>query len=233
MDQGGRIHVTADRRGDVAVVCVRDEGIGIAPEHLKQVFDLFSQIDRSRHQSQNGLGIGLALVRCLVEMHGGRIEAHSAGLGQGSEFIVYLPLAGLAALSSAEPAESPRSPSACRILIVDDNRDAADSLALLVEGQGAEVSVAYEGGGALAMMHVFNPDLVLLDLGMPGMDGYEVARRIRQLPNGQGITLIAVTGWGQDDDRRMGRDAGFDHHLVKPVSLAILQPLIASATREE
>jgi len=234
MDRGGNIQVAAERRGDQAVVRISDEGIGIAPEHLPHVFDLFSQIDRSLNRSQSGLGIGLALVRRLVEMHGGRIEAHSEGLDKGSEFIVELPLAAPEPERGTEPEAPvpPPFPSACRILVVDDNRDAADTLVLLVEALGAVVRVAYDGAGALEVVPAFNPDVMLLDLGMPGMDGYEVARRIRQLPDGQDIQLIAVTGWGEEKDRQLTRDAGFDHHLVKPVAYSVLRELLASVAQK-
>jgi CheY-like chemotaxis protein/two-component sensor histidine kinase len=233
MDRGGNIQVAAERRGDEAVVRIRDEGIGIAPEHLPHVFDLFSQIDRSLNRSQSGLGIGLALVRSLVEMHGGQIEANSEGLDQGSEFIVALPLAPPQPERATQP-DAPASAllSSCRILVVDDNRDAADTLALLAAAWGAEVRVAYDGARALEVVPAFNPDVVLLDLGMPGMDGYEVARRVRRLPDGRDIQLIAVTGWGEEKNRQLTRDAGFDHHLVKPVAFSILRELLASVAQK-
>jgi CheY-like chemotaxis protein len=229
MDRGGRIGVAAERRGDEAMLSRRDEGIRIPAENLSRVFDLFGQIDRSVNRAQSGLGIGLALVRRLVEMHGGRVEVRSEGLGKGSEFIVHLPLA--APLPKAIPPREAapagdRSPR--RVLVVDDNRDAADTLAMLVTGLGSAVRVAYEGAAALEIVPVFDPDIVLLDLGMPGMDGYEVARRIRQSPTGANIVLVAVTGWGEEKDQHRTREAGFDLHLVKPVRLDALRALLAS-----
>lgn len=227
MDRGGCIHVAGERRGDEAMLSVRDEGIGIAAENLPRVFDLFGQIDRSLNRAQSGLGIGLALVRRLVEMHGGRVEARSEGLGQGSEFIVHLPLA--TALPSSKPPSrvaSPDIPSPLRVVVVDDNRDAADTLAMLVTGLGSTVRVAYDGPTALEILPVFEPQVVLLDLGMPLMDGYAVARRIRQSPTGTGIVLVAVTGWGEEKDQHRTRDAGFDHHLIKPVRVDALSALL-------
>ncbi|WP_139559275.1 PAS domain S-box protein [Methylotetracoccus oryzae] len=229
MDQGGRIHVTAERSGDEAMLSVRDEGIGIAAENLPRVFELFGQIDRSLNRAQSGLGIGLALVRRLVEMHGGRVEARSEGLGQGSEFVVHLPLAApVPNLAPPLAASPPGIPSPLRVVVVDDNRDAADTLAMLMTGLGSTVRVVYEGAAALEILPAFKPDMVLLDLGMPGMDGYEVARRIRQLPSEARIMLVAITGWGEDKDQQRTREAGFDHHLIKPVRLDALRELLTS-----
>ena len=229
MDQGGSIHVTAERSGDEAMLSVRDEGIGIAAENLPRVFELFGQIDRSLKRAQSGLGIGLALVRRLVEMHGGRVDAHSEGLGQGSEFVVHLPLAApMPNLAPPLAASSPGIPSPLRVVVVDDNRDAADTLAMLMTGLGSTVRVVYEGAAALEILPAFKPDMVLLDLGMPGMDGYEVARRIRQLPSAARILLVAITGWGEEKDQQRTREAGFDHHLTKPVRLDALRALLTS-----
>ncbi|PWB83735.1 MAG: histidine kinase, partial [Methylocystaceae bacterium] len=233
---GGRISLTAARSGDEAIVGVRDTGVGIPAEMLPRVFDLFTHIDR-RSDGAAGLGIGLALVRDLVELHGGRVEARSEGLGQGSEFIVRLPLAtGLASDADVAPsdAETVRSAatapgaSSHRVLVIDDNQDVADSLAMLLETFGATVCSAYSGPAALDALASFKPDLVFLDLGMPGMDGYEVARRIRERPEGQSLLLVALTGWGQAEDRSRTRAAGFDLHLVKPADLDALQELLAS-----
>ncbi|MGZ8245483.1 PAS domain S-box protein [Methylomagnum sp.] len=227
-EPGGRIQITAERQGGVAVVSIRDSGVGIPVEMLPRVFDLFAQVDRSLGRAQGGLGIGLALVRNLVEMHGGRVEAHSEGMGRGAEFKVRLPLAAtrpLAADGPQTPAVEP-GPSR-RLLVVDDNRDAADSLALLLDALDYDVRVAYDGSTALDILGAFKPAVVLLDIGMPGMDGYETARRVRRHPAGQDVTLIALTGWGQEEDRRRTQAAGFDHHLVKPVDIERLQSLLA------
>lgn len=227
MEAGGDIRFTAQRQGAAAVVSIQDTGVGIPAEALPRVFDLFTQVDRSAGRAQGGLGIGLALVRSLVQLHGGGVEALSAGLGQGSEFIVRLPLAEA---RSAEGAVSQPGPlrSLPRILVVDDNHDAADSLGMLLRFLGAETHVVYDGPAALAALQVFQPAVVLLDLGMPGMDGYEVAQQIRQQPRFQAVKLIALTGWGQAEDRRRTRTVGFDHHLTKPADLDALQTLLAS-----
>jgi PAS domain S-box-containing protein len=229
MEAGGHIWLAAERQDQEAIVSVRDSGVGIPAEALPRVFDLFTQIDCTLGRAQGGLGIGLALVRHLVQLHGGRVEAHSEGSGQGSEFIVRLPLAEALPAGTPEPEGSSlalRSPR--RLLVVDDNRDAADSLGLLLESSDTEVRVAYDGPAALAALTAFQPEVVLLDLGMPGMDGCETARHMRQHPAGRDITLIALTGWGQDEDRRRTRTAGFDHHLTKPADLDTLQTLLAS-----
>jgi PAS domain S-box-containing protein len=244
----GQIWLTARRAQGQVELTVRDTGIGIAPDMLPRVFDLFSQVDRSPGRTQEGLGIGLTLVRSLVEMHGGSVEAHSAGPGRGSEFVVRLPLAPIPAVSpeapeapavsagvaarvtraSHEPGGAQPGLATRRIALIDDNRDAADTLGLLLELRGAEVRAFYDGPAALAALETYLPTAVLLDIGMPGMDGYEVARRIRRQPRLSGVPLIALTGWGQEEDRRRAREAGFDHHLVKPVDLAALEALLAA-----
>jgi CheY-like chemotaxis protein len=211
------------------VVSVRDDGIGIAPDRLAEVFDLFTQVDRSLGRAQGGLGIGLTLVRRLVEMHEGRVEAHSDGPGQGAEFVVTLPRHGGHAPDVAMPAATPSLLAPRRVLVVDDNVDAGESLELLLRMLGADSRVVHDGESALAMLSSFRPEMVLLDLGMPGMDGYEVARRIREQPGGGAILVIALTGWGQPEDRRRTQEAGFDSHLVKPVSLGVLQSLLAES----
>jgi signal transduction histidine kinase/CheY-like chemotaxis protein len=230
---GGRIELTAERQGKEVVVRVRDQGIGIPQEMLPRIFDLFTQVDRFSGRAQGGLGIGLTVVRSLVQLHGGTVSAHSDGPGQGSEFTVRLRL-----LQESRP--SLRGESACqerpparalprgRVLIVDDNRDAAESLGMLLNIMGSEVRVVYDGAAALEAMSGFQPAVVLLDLGMPGMDGFQVARHVRQQPVLKEVTLIALTGWGQDEDRRRCREAGFDHHLVKPVDLDALEALLTS-----
>jgi PAS domain S-box-containing protein len=230
-EKGGRIKLTAGREGGEAVVRVRDTGIGISPEMLDRIFDLFMQVDAIGSRSQGGLGIGLTVVRSLVEMHGGMVAAQSAGLGHGSEFVVRLPLApadepqgGPASRAEAAPAEQP---VARKILVVDDNMDAADSLAVLLQLAGQQVQVAYDGATALARASADPPALAFLDLGMPKMDGYELARAFRAHPALQDTVLVAVTGWGQPEDRQRTTQAGFDHHLVKPVEPAALDRLLA------
>jgi signal transduction histidine kinase/DNA-binding response OmpR family regulator len=226
-EPGGRIELAVGRDGDCAVVRVRDTGVGLPPETLSSVFDLFTQVDRSLDRAQGGLGIGLTLVRRLVELHGGRVEAHSAGAGQGSEFIVTLPCLTDAPQPAAEPpparveAGGPR-----RVLVVDDNVDGAESLATLLKLLGHEVHVAHDGPAALRATADVRPEVVFLDIGLPGMDGYEVARRLRR-PGRNEALLVALTGYGQDEDRRRSREAGFDHHLVKPVDPAVLEELLA------
>jgi len=227
-NHGGVIKVTTRREGGEAVVSVKDNGIGIAPSALAQVFDMFMQVDRSTRRSQGGLGIGLTLVRSLVGMHGGSVEARSDGPGLGSEFIVRLPLMTEAALPTEASRRIQPLPSK-RILIVDDSRDGGESLAMLLRVLGAEVSLAHSGRSALDCINSFRPDVLLLDIGMPGMDGYEVARRIRANPDNRGISLIALTGWGQDEDRQRSTAAGFDHHLVKPADIDQLRQLLTVA----
>lgn len=208
---------------------VRDTGVGIPADLLPKVFDLFTRLDRSAGRARGGLGIGLTLVRRLVLMHGGSVDARSGGPGTGSEFLVRLPLAEGGARGEAAP--RPKGQKAAlagrRILVVDDHRDAADSLALLLRLLGAEAHVARDGPSALAAARAVRPAVVLLDLGMPGMDGYEVARRLRREPGWRDVVLVALTGWGQEEDRRRSREAGFDHHLVKPVDPPALEALLA------
>jgi len=234
-DPGGRIWLTAERDGRHIVIRVRDTGVGITPEMLSRIFELFVQAERRVDRSQGGLGIGLTLVHRLVELHGGTVEANSPGLGGGSEFIVRLP-----ALSDKSDTESSvqngQAPSARlpphRVLVVDDNRDAADSLALSLRLAGQEVRVAHNGPDALKLVEDFRPEIVFLDIGMPGMDGYEVARRIRTLPQCKDLVLIAITGWGQEQDRVRSQQAGFDHHLIKPVEPATVHKLLAEPTSQ-
>ena len=210
------------------MISVKDNGIGIAPNALSQVFDMFMQVDRSTRRSQGGLGIGLTLVKSLVGMHGGTVEARSEGPGLGSEFIVRLPVV-VEQASALEPTRRiPPLPSR-RILIVDDSRDGGESLATLLRVLGAEVALAHSGRHALECVDAFRPDVVLLDIGMPGMDGYEVARRIRANPANRDMSLIALTGWGQDEDRRRSVAAGFNHHLVKPADIEQLRQLLTVA----
>jgi CheY-like chemotaxis protein len=196
---------------------------------LPRIFDLFTQANRVYSRAQDGLGIGLTLVRTLVEMHGGSVEVQSEGHGKGSEFTVRLPLASGAALQHGEERNN-HSPSLAkrRILVVDDHHDAAESLGMLLEGMGAVVRTAHDGPAALDAISGWRPEIVLLDIGMPGMDGNEVARRARRRPECRDTTLIALTGWGQADDRQKSKEAGFDFHLVKPIDLRALRELLAS-----
>jgi PAS domain S-box-containing protein len=229
-DTGGRIWFDVRRDDGQVVASVRDTGIGIPAGALPRVFDMFAQAHRSAGRGQGGLGIGLTMVRSLVEMHHGSVEAHSAGVDRGSEFVVRLPLAPAAEQVSDAPQLGQARPAAPfhgqRILVVDDNRDAADTLGLLLEADGAEVRVVYDGRAALAMAESFQPTSVLLDIGMPGMDGYEVARRLRQDERFATLRIVALTGWGQDADRRQTRNRGFSHHLTKPVSIEELHTIL-------
>jgi signal transduction histidine kinase len=229
-DPGGRIWVDVWQVDGMVAVSVRDTGIGIPEEALGRVFDMFAQAHRAVGRGQGGLGIGLTMVRSLVEMHHGSVEAHSAGSGMGSEFLVRLPPAPLEDAWAERPGLAlarPNTPFAGqRILVVDDNRDAADTLGLLLEADGADVRVVYDGRAALAMAETFMPSSVLLDIGMPGMDGYEVARRLRQDERFASLRIVALTGWGQDSDRRQTRNRGFTHHLTKPVSLEDLHKIL-------
>jgi len=218
-DRGGCIQVQARHEGDQAVVEVRDTGIGIPREELARVFDLFSQVRMHQGRAQGGLGIGLALTQKLVHLHGGGIEAESAGIGQGSTFRVRLPLAAasLPAVPEPQPAGPPAPPRRPRrVLVVDDNVDAAVSLAALLRREGHEVAIGHDGWQALEEVPRFRPDVVILDLGMPGLDGIEAARRLRDMPQGRALRLVALTGWGQATDQQRTREAGFDRHLVKP-----------------
>ncbi len=226
--RGGHIGLTAEREGSDAVVRVRDDGIGIPADMLARVFEMFTQVDRASDQSQGGLGIGLTLVRRLVDLHDGSIEARSDGPGRGSEFIVRLPLVQ----PPHDPPPKAAGPRAkalhgWRILVVDDNADSADSLGELLRVLGNDVRIARDGLEAVAAAEAFRPELVLLDIGLPKLNGYDVARRIRDQPWGRAVTLVALTGWGQDEDRRRSQQAGFDLHLVKPVELAALEKLLA------
>ncbi|MDB6044777.1 MAG: hypothetical protein JWM63_3328 [Gammaproteobacteria bacterium] len=232
---GGRIAVKLTQDHGEALLSVRDNGIGLAPDTRESIFDLFSQVDRSLAQSGGGLGIGLTLVRRVLELHGGRIEARSGGLGQGSEFIVRLPVLHPSAvaprLASGSEAQS-RDPNARtrRVLIIEDNVDAADALALVVRSLGHEIAVARDAPNALALAERFRPDLALVDIGLPGIDGYELARRLRGEPRYAPLYLVAMTGYGREEDRNAARAAGFDVHLVKPAEIEALQALLANGT---
>jgi signal transduction histidine kinase len=228
--RGGRIWLTAARQEKEAVIKIRDTGTGIAPEVLPRIFEMFAQADRSKYGSAGGLGIGLTLVKRLVEMHGGAITAHSDGPGKGSEFIVRIPLASSQA-AAARPPKGKQSMKAeaglpLRILVVDDNLDSADSLGLLMKLLGNEVRIVHDGLAAVEAANEFQPRVVLLDIGLPSLNGYEAAKKIRQQPRGNEAVLIAVTGWGEDIDRQRSKQAGFDHHMVKPVDPDVLTKLL-------
>jgi PAS domain S-box-containing protein len=229
-EPNGRIWLRAEREGDTAVVRVQDTGVGVSPDKLPLLFEMFYQVDRSHERSKGGLGIGLALVRRLIEAHGGTVEARSAGVGRGSEFIVRLPvLTDQPAEPSADTAvERPVSAESARILVVDDNRDSADSLTAFLRLTGNDVYSAYDGVEAIEAAERHRPDVVLLDIGMPGMNGEEACRRIRSEPWGADMMLIALTGWGQEEDRRRTAAAGFDAHLVKPIDPADVMALLES-----
>jgi signal transduction histidine kinase len=228
-EKGGRIGLTAERQGDEVVLRVADNGTGIAPEMLPRVFDLFSQSERTLDRSDGGLGIGLTLVKSLVELHEGSIEAFSEGLGKGSDFVVRLPVLRLALVPSANGIRQiiPPGTTARRVLAVDDNVDAVESLARMLGLQGHEVRTAHDGPAALAAAAAFLPEVVFLDIGLPNMNGYEVARRLREQVGLKTALLVAVTGYGQAEDRRQADEAGFDAHLVKPTNQAALQALLA------
>ena len=226
-DEGGQIGVRAWREAGQAVVAVHDNGAGIAAEALPRLFEMFNRGDRSA-AGGTGLGIGLALARRLAQMHGGSIAARSGGPGAGSEFTVRLPLAPQQAPRSARGATSDAALPQCRVLVVDDNHDAADSLSMVLKLLGADVRVARSGAEALGAFADYDPAVVLLDIGMPGMDGYEVARCIRSLYPQRRTAIVALTGWGQEKDRRQAREAGIDHHLIKPADIDALRSLLAS-----
>lgn len=228
-NRGGRITVTLARDGNEAVLTCCDTGLGIPTAELENVFEMFSQVRMHQRHAAGGLGIGLALVRSLVEMHGGTVRAWSEGVGKGSTFTVRLPLLPPVRLQEGAPwsdAESNLELEASRILVVDDNVDAAMSLAMLLEINGAEVKVAFDGEQAVEVASEFAPQIIFMDLGMPKVDGLEATRRIRALPMGRAALVVAVTGWGQAADRERTQAAGFDHHLVKPISSAQIRALL-------
>jgi PAS domain S-box-containing protein len=226
-EENSRIELLLEEDGEKVAIRVRDNGVGIAADMLPGIFEIFSQVDRTLDRSQGGLGIGLTLVRSLVEMHEGSVEARSEGLGKGSEFVVRLPL--LKQIPSAPSFSNPllgEVPLPQRILVVDDNIDAADSLALLLQLRGHEIRTANHGLRVVDAVNDFQPGVVLLDIGLPGIDGFEVARRLRAIPHGEALLLIALTGYGQEDDRRRTREAGFNYHLTKPADPSVLEKLL-------
>ncbi|MDQ3273386.1 MAG: ATP-binding protein, partial [Pseudomonadota bacterium] len=238
MDRGGRIEVKARQVDDALVVTVKDSGIGIAADRLQSVFELFSQVETALSRSRGGLGVGLSLTRRLVEMHGGTVLARSEGPGLGSEFEVRLPLRAASSASLPQPAKETAADSLMaseqlRILIADDNEDACATLASLLELLGHSVRQAHDGQAAVEATADFDPQVVLLDIGMPKLNGYEACVQIRAQAGGTGRTIVACTGWGQADDRRRSHEAGFDQHLVKPVDPTVLFELLAAVVAEE
>jgi CheY-like chemotaxis protein len=234
-DPGGRIRLRASRAAGTLAVSVADDGIGITPEALPRVVDMFTQVDRGLGASRGGLGVGLSIVRSIVGMHGGSVEALSAGRGRGAEFVVRLPALVAPAASAPEP-EAPPAPLPAgaprRILVVDDNLDAAASLALLLEMKGNDVRTARDGREALGLAEQFRPEMIFLDIGLPGLDGHGVCRRIREQPWGHELPIVALTGWSQEEDRRRSRQSGFTHHLVKPAEPALIDRLLAGLPNE-
>jgi CheY-like chemotaxis protein len=232
---GGRIELSAGAQDGEAVISVKDTGVGIPPESLSKVFEMFTQIGRGAQRSQGGLGIGLALVKRLVELHGGTVEATSQGTGQGSTFVVRLPLVQDGEEQEQSPPDEHASEASCafRVLVVDDNVDAAESLAALLQLEGHDTRIAHDGDTALRIAAEFRPRVVFLDIGMPGKDGYQVARELRAQEATRDAVLVALTGWGAQEDRARSRDAGFDHHLTKPAGLAAVESVLAQIAARE
>jgi signal transduction histidine kinase/ActR/RegA family two-component response regulator len=230
-DRGGRVSLNVEVADDQAVVQVRDNGIGIAAEDLPRVFDMFAQVDTSLERSRDGLGLGLTLVKTLVELHDGSVEAHSDGPGRGSTFTMRLPIASERVEPAADSSvDRSRTVAPLRVLIVDDNEDGAESLAMLLSFGGHDTHKAHDGQQAVEAAERLRPDVVLLDIGLPIMNGYEVCRRIRREPWGKTLMMVALTGWGQDEDRHRSAEAGFDAHLVKPVDHDALVKLLQSVS---
>lgn len=229
-EEGGQITLSARREAEEVLISVVDTGIGIPPHMIQAVFDLFTQVDRTLDRSQGGLGIGLTLVRQLTELHGGTVTAKSAGTGTGAEFTVRLPVIAAVKTGVDEPESGVESsPWQATILVVDDNVDSADTMSRLLQSLGHRVHVAYDGQTGLAAAQEYEPSIILLDIGLPGMDGYSVARRLREHPATQGALLIAMTGYGQHNDEQQAREAGFNHHLIKPVEFEMLRAILISA----
>jgi signal transduction histidine kinase len=231
-DPEGQIILGSRTEDKTIVIYVCDTGIGLEPNTVNKIFEMFSQVAPAKGPAEAGLGIGLALVKGLVELHGGRVEARSAGLERGSEFVAWFPNSLIEMTSPSDAAggagTQPARPRQLRVLIADDNRDSAESLGMLLELSGHQVHLAHDGVDAFAVAAANLPDVALLDIGMPGMDGYEVAANIRREPWGSNITLIAITGWGQEDNKRRARTAGFDHHLTKPMDSTVLEAILAT-----
>jgi CheY-like chemotaxis protein len=230
MDAGGQIHLSAEQQGNEAVISIKDRGVGLAAGMLPHIFEIFWQASPALERSHGGLGVGLSLARGIVELHGGRIEARSQGLGHGSEFIVHLPVVNDPAQTlPVRPDEPLRGGKVRRVLIVDDVKDNADSLAALLKTLGHDVHVVYGGAAAIQVASKLRPDAVLLDIGMPDIDGLEVCTYLRRQPWGQSMLIVALTGWGQESDRARTEEAGFDHHLIKPAELSALTKLLHAA----
>jgi CheY-like chemotaxis protein len=235
-EDGGRITITARADGDQVVLSVRDTGIGIAPDMVPRIFDLFVQERQAIDRAQGGLGLGLAIVRSLAELHGGAVEAHSDGVGRGAEFVLRLPRTSPAAVTARETpaakshAAAPQTARPLRVLVVDDNNDAATMLAEALTVRGHTVQTAHDGLDGLRAAETFVPDVALIDIGLPVMDGYELARQLSRQPRAKGIRLIAVTGYGQEQDRARSRDAGFVGHLVKPVDLKEVHNIVEATS---
>jgi two-component system CheB/CheR fusion protein len=227
-DRGGRVCVSLCRAGESAVLRVRDNGVGISADMLARLFEPFTQAESSLHRTKGGLGLGLALVKGLLASHGGEVSAHSAGLGQGTEFVVRLPLALAPPAEASAVAVPPAAPTRRRVLVIEDNVDAASSLCEVLELGGHEVAVAHQGHEGLAKAREFRPDVLLCDIGLPGMDGYQVARAIRQDEALAGMFLVALTGYALSEDQQRAEEAGFDRHLAKPPSLEQLEELLGS-----
>lgn len=225
-DPGGEITLSAISQDGHAAICVSDTGVGIAPDLLPHVFDLFTPSQRTVERGQAGLGIGLSVVRNLVDLHGGTVEATSKGFRQGSEFVVSLPIVDESVQAHAPIRREPGRETPRRIVVIDDNQDAAESLAMLLRLKGHDVQIAYDGPTGLALALETAPECVLVDIGLPGMDGYEVAKRLRSHERSGRTVLIALTGYGQQEDRARSRQAGFDHHLVKPVAHNVLEDVL-------
>jgi CheY-like chemotaxis protein/anti-sigma regulatory factor (Ser/Thr protein kinase) len=230
-DPSGHIWLTIAQDGNDALISVRDTGIGIAPEMLRRIFDMFMQADRSIDRSHGGLGVGLTVARRLVELHGGSISASSDGHGKGSTFTVRMPLSAAQPQTSEDLSalrtESPARTSPLRILVADDNRDAAESLAAVLRMVGHDVRIAYDGVEAVGVASEYHPDAVVLDIGMPKMNGYDAAKKLRAEATGKDLNIIAVSGWGQEADKQRSRESGIDHHLVKPLEPSSLLRLLA------
>ncbi|HZI89240.1 MAG TPA: ATP-binding protein [Candidatus Polarisedimenticolia bacterium] len=232
-EAGGEVRLTAEARDDFLTLVVTDTGMGIPKEKLPEIFEMFAQLDRSLDRAHAGLGVGLSLAKRIVELHGGTLAATSEGKGRGTSFIVRLPLAresGGRNPAAADAGNGERA-SGHRILVVDDNEDFVETFGLLLSGMGHEVHAAHEGLEALRMAADVRPDVAFLDIGLPKLDGYALARKIRELPDSKTIVLVAVTGWGQDRDKRLAQEAGFDHHMVKPVETAKVEAILASVPR--
>ena len=228
-DPGGRIWLSAEREGEEALIRVKDTGIGIASELLPRIFDMFTQSALPLERAQGGLGVGLSLVDRLVKLHGGTVSAYSAGPGQGSQFTVRLPAWNTPRLHAPEPKDELQqvSDKRCRVLVVDDNEDSVDSLAMLLRMLGHEVATSNDGESALNVADQFRPDVAILDIGLPKLNGYDLAKQIREMPWARDVVLVALTGWGQEQHRRRSAESGFNHHLTKPVELEVLQQILS------